>query len=203
MDPLIQLLADKGSKRNFRKGVLLIQEGESGDEIFVVLNGEVRAFSTDSKGKEITHGVYGIGEYVGEMSLDGGLRSANVETTQATSCSVVTRQTLRLFIQEYPDFAFDLIGRLIHRVRSATANSTSVALSTVYARLVKFLTDLSDSQNSPLEFSEKKISHQQIANHVGCSREMVSRLMKDLEQGGYLVIEAKKIRLLKALPKNW
>jgi CRP/FNR family transcriptional regulator, cyclic AMP receptor protein len=203
MSSLIELLAGKGVKRSFRKGVTLIQEGESGDEIFIILSGSVRAFSNDVKGKEITHGVYGAGEYVGEMSLDGGLRSANVEAIQATSCSVVTRQTLCIFIQEYPDFALELISKLIHRIRMATANSTSVALSNVYGRLVKFLNDLANSQADPHDFIEQKISHQQIANHLGCSREMVSRLMKDLEKGGYILTSSKKVRIEKPLPKNW
>jgi CRP/FNR family transcriptional regulator, cyclic AMP receptor protein len=203
MNSLIELLAAKGVRRNFRKGVALIQEGEPGDEIFIILTGAVRAFSTDAKGREITHGVYGVGDYVGEMSLDGGLRSANVEATQTTTCSVVSRQTLRIFIQEYPDFAIEMIAKLIHRLRLATANSTSVALSNVYGRLVKFLADLANSQDDPFDFFEKKISHQQIASHVGCSREMVSRLLKDLEKGGYIVTHAKRIRIEKPFPRNW
>ncbi len=197
------LLAEKGAKRSYKKGATLISEGEVGDEIFIIIRGQVRAFSADFKGKEITHGVYGVNEYVGEMSLDGGLRSANVVALKPTVCAIVTRETVRAFIQEHPDFAFELIRNLICRIRASTQSSTALALSTVYARLALFLQSRASKAAENFGAIDERLSHAQIAGHVGCSREMISLLMKDLESGGYLLIEAKQIRIIKVLPKNW
>jgi CRP/FNR family transcriptional regulator, cyclic AMP receptor protein len=202
-ESLLELLAKKGAKRSYKSGAFLISEGDLGDEIFIILSGQVRAFSKEFKGKEITHGVYGPGQYVGEMSLDGGRRSANVEASQLTTCSVITRETLRLFIKDNPDFAFELIRNLILRIRIATESSTALALSTVYARLASFLQNRASADPNNFGVIEEILSHSKIANHVGCSREMVSRLIKDLESGGYLTTEKKRYRLLKVLPKNW
>jgi CRP/FNR family transcriptional regulator, cyclic AMP receptor protein len=201
MNELVNELASKGVRRSFRKNALLVQEGEEGDEIFIILTGEVRAFSADNRGKEITHAVYGPGEYVGEMSLDGSLRSANIEATKATTCAVISRKTLRTFIQECPDFAFALIGQLIAKVRLATETATTLALSDVYNRIASFFNKLLGADSTGLV--PLQLSHQHIANHIGCSREMVSRIMKDLEEGGYVEKNSKQIRLLKPLPKKW
>ncbi len=200
MLPLIELLADKGSQRTYRKGSLLIAEGEIGDEIFIIRKGQLRAFSRNAKGKEITHDVYGPNEYVGEMSLDGQPRSASVEAIETSVCAVISRQSLKEFIQQHPDFALEVIGQLIHRVRVATANTTALALTDAYSRLSDFLNRFVNSTDESATF---KYSHQFIANQVGCSREMISRLMKDLEEGGYLITDGKAMRLLKPLPENW
>ena len=91
---LTQALAALGSVRRFRKGSLLIQEGDVGDTLFIIQSGRLRVFSADDRDREITLGVYGPGDYVGEMALDGGPRSATVEALEASVCSVVTRQVL-------------------------------------------------------------------------------------------------------------
>ena len=100
VDPLpvpdaLRGLAERGQPRRYRKGTLLIQEGDHGDTQFIVMSGRVKAFSIDDRDREIVYGVYGPGEYLGEMSLDGGPRSASVITLEPTVCVVITRQTLR------------------------------------------------------------------------------------------------------------
>ena len=109
----LQTLAVRGRTARYRKGALLIQEGEQRDEQFIVLSGRVKAFSTDDRDREIVYGVYGPGEYLGEMSLDGGPRSASVIALEATSCAVLTRQTLAEHIAAHPEFAFELIAKVI------------------------------------------------------------------------------------------
>lgn len=200
----IEALAALGVPRRYRRGALLIQEGESGDTLYIVLQGRLRAFLGDEAGKELTLGTYGPLEYVGEMSLDGGPRSANVEAVEATTCSVVSRTTLLAYIADHPEFALELMARLIRRARLATESARSVALIDVYGRLVRLLNQLAAEPNvlgeRPLR---ERLTHQEIAQHLACSREMVSRLVKDLETGGYLAVRERWIWLLKALPARW
>jgi CRP/FNR family cyclic AMP-dependent transcriptional regulator len=200
-DPL-RTLARRGDVRRYRKGTLLIQEGESGDTLFIILAGRLRAFSSASNGREITYGVYGPGEYLGEMSLDGGVRSASVITMESSECAVVTRVTLKQHIAEHPDFAFELLGKVIRRARSATLSAKQLALNDVYGRLSLLLNDLAVDQPDGSRLVPERLSHLDIANRLGCSREMVSRLMKDLERGGY-VASGKAIRIAKPLPPRW
>ena len=199
----LRTLVARGEPRRYRKGTLLIQEGELGDTIYIVLSGRVKAFSTDERDREIVYGVYGPGEYLGEMSLDGGPRSASVITLEATACSVVTRQTLREHIAANPEFAFELLGRVIHRARVATQSARSMALLDVYGRVVRLLDTLAVRQGNGTRVITERLTHADIASRVGCSREMVSRLMKDLENGGYLDVSAGRVTLSQPLPQRW
>src|SRR5438105_436721 len=172
-------LVARGEPRRYRKGTLLIQEGELADTIYIVLSGKVKAFSVDERDREIVYGVYGPGEYLGEMSLDGGPRSASVITLEATACAVVTRQTLRGHIAANPEFALELLARVIHRARVATQSARSMALLDVYSRVVQLLGELAVPQADGTRVVVEPLTHHEIASRVGCSREMVSRLMKD------------------------
>lgn len=200
----IEALAAQGVHRHFRRGALLIQEGDVGDTLYIVLKGRLRAYVADAAGKELTLGVYGPLEYVGEMSLDGGPRSANVEAVDNSTCSVVTRERLLAYIGEHPEFALELMARLIRRARLATESARNVALIDVYGRLVKLLNDLASGPDAGGERPlREKLTHQQIAQHLACSREMVSRLLKDLETGGFIAVRERWIVLLKPLPARW
>lgn len=200
----IEALAVLGVQRRYRRGTLLIQEGETGDTLYIVLQGRLRAYLADTSGKELTLGLYGPLEYVGEMSLDGGPRSANVEALESSLCSVVTRDALLAYIASHPEFALELIGRLIRRARLATESARGVALLDVYGRLVRLLNQLAcEPDPEGARVLRERITHQTIAQHLACSREMVSRLMRDLETGGYVAVRERWIWLLKPLPARW
>lgn len=203
-DTHIEALAAQGIQRRYRRGTLLIQEGDTGDTLYIVLQGRLRAFLADDSGKELTLGTYGPLEYVGEMSLDGGPRSANVEAAEASSCSVISRATLLAYIAAHPEFALVLMARLIRRARLATESARSVALIDVYGRLVRLLNQMAQAPDPQGErVLAERITHQAMAQHLACSREMVSRLLKDLESGGYIAVRERWIWLLKPLPARW
>lgn len=202
--PHIEALAAQGVSRRYRRGALIIQEGETGDSLYIVQQGKLRAFLADGHGKELTLGVYGPLAYVGEMSLDGGPRSANVEALEPSTCAVITRQVLLDYIAAHPEFALEMMARLIRRARMATESARSVALIDVYGRLVRLLNQMAlepDAQGA--RRLNERVTHQQLAQHLACSREMVSRLLKDLETGGYIDVRERWIWLLKPLPARW
>lgn len=199
----LRLLAARGEARRYRKGTLLIQEGDHGDTLFIVLAGRVKAFSVDDRDREIVYGVYGAGEYLGEMSLDGGPRSASVITLESTTCVVVTRQSLREHIAMHPEFAFELLARVIRRARLATQSARNMALLDVYGRVVRLLEDLAEPPVDGAPPVARRLTHKEIANRVGASREMVSRLLKDLREGGYIEMAPDRVVLLRPLPGRW
>lgn len=202
--PHVDALAASGVLRSFRRSVMLIQEGDRGDTLYIVRSGRLRAFAADPNGKEITLGIYGVGEYVGEMSLDGGPRSANVETLEPSTCAVVSRDTLLAYIADHPGFALEMMSRLIRRARLATESARSLALIDVYGRLTRLLDQLAapPAPDGSRTVGER-LTHQQIGSHLACSREMVSRLLKDLEKGGYVQMRERRIVLLRELPARW
>jgi CRP/FNR family cyclic AMP-dependent transcriptional regulator len=199
----VRALAERGVVRNYRKGTVLIEEGDVGDTLYVLLSGRVRVYSSNESGREVSHGVYGAGEYLGEMSLDGGPRSASVITLEPTACAVVKRETVEAYIAEQPAFSFELLVRLIRRARAATYSTKQLALNDVYGRL-KALLESHAEPGAPLPRTlNERLTHQDMSSRIGCSREMVSRLMKDLQRGEYIDHDGSVIRLLRPLPPRW
>lgn len=203
LSPSVAALAARGEVRRYRKGTLLIQEGDLGDTLYVVLGGRLRAFTDGENGRSFTHGTYGIGEFVGEMSLDGGVRSASVEALEVCTCAVITRQTLLQHIADQPDFALELIAKVIRRARAATLNAKQLALNDVYGRLKLLLEALAEPQPDGSLWIAERPTHQEMADQVGCTREMVSRVLKDLVAGGYVTLDGKGLRLRGRLPPRW
>jgi len=198
----LRAIAAGGVVRTFPRNTVLINEGDRGDTLYVILSGRVKVFSSNEAGREFVIDFQGPGEYVGEMMLDGEPRSASVTTVEQTTCAVVSRAQFREFILAHPDFAMHLIERLIHRVRVTTGNLKSLALSDVYGRLARLLNALVQDVDGRLVVPEK-LTQQDIADRVGASRDMIGKLMKDLVGGGYLVVEDRQITIVKRLPPGW
>ena len=203
MSESLHALALRGDVRRYRKGTLLIEEGDRGETLYIILAGRLRAFSAAANGRELTFGVYGPGEYLGEMSLDGGMRCASVQTLEAAICAVVTRETVRRFIAERPEFAFELLSKVIRRARAATLSAKHLALNDVYGRLKLLLESLAPPPDGGSRRIAERLTHQDLASRLGCSREMVSRIMKDLESGGYVQQETGRIVVHGILPPRW
>lgn len=196
-------LASLGDTRLYRKNTILIHEADVGDTLFIVMSGRVKVFCTDASDKEITFGVFGAGEYFGEMALDGGSRSASVMTQEPCVCALVTRTTLLAYIARRPDFALVMLSKVIQRLRMATSSARNLAFIDVYGRLTNCLMDMTKPQQDGTHRIEERITHQEIASRVGCSREMVSRILKDLENGGYVRMQERRIVLVRKLPQHW
>jgi CRP/FNR family transcriptional regulator, cyclic AMP receptor protein len=202
----LQTLADLGVQRSYRKGAVILNDGEVGDAVYILIQGRVRVFGAAPTGKEITYGNIEAGEYFGEMALDGGTRSASVEALEPCLCSVVPNAHVLAFIRDHSDFAVDLLHKAIGRARSATGAARDMALLDVYERLAQSLNRLADITPEDATFPKTivdLITHAEIASQIGASREMVSKLMKDLERGGYVAVENRQITILKKLPARW
>ena len=221
LTPVLRSLAMRGVVRSYLKKSVLINEGDTGDSIFVLLKGSVKVFSMDNSGREIIYGKIHAGDYFGEMSLDGGPRSASVMTLEPCTCAVLTRHSISEHLAAEPQFAIDLVVQVISRARAATEVARNMALLDVYGRLVGVLQeDLNDSHyqvhsgyktktGQPAEpsllapYVLEPITHQDIASRIGASREAISRILKDLERGGHLIMSTKRITLLKKLPERY
>jgi CRP/FNR family transcriptional regulator, cyclic AMP receptor protein len=203
---VLQTLADLGVQRSYRKGAVILNDAEVGDAVYILIQGRVRVYGAAPTGKEITYGTIEAGEYFGEMALDGGTRSASIEAMEPCLCSVVPNAQVLAFMRDHSDFAVDLLHKAIGRARSATGAARDMALLDVYERLAQSLnrlTGVTTEENGFPRTLENLITHAELAAQIGASREMVSKLMKDLERGGYISVENRQITLLKKLPARW
>lgn len=188
MTPSLRRLAARGIVRRYRRGTQFITEGDHGDTLFIVLEGRLKAFSEDADGREVRYAEYGPGDYVGEMSLDGGPRAASVATLAPSRLAMVTRATLHAHLAAEPEFAFELLAKVIRRARAATVGLREIALNDVYGRLKRRIDDAAMPADGARRVAEPP-SHATLAASIGCTRSMVSRVLKDLERGGWLAVE--------------
>ena len=144
----------------------------------------------------------GPGEYFGELVLDQGPRSASVMTLLPCRFLVVQKEEFRKFLLQNPAFALSLIEKLIARVRALTENVKSLALMDVYGRVARLLLELSEENNGGFVISQR-LTQQDIASRIGASREMVSRILKDLSVGGCLTQSRTGIVLHRNPPEHW
>ena len=205
-DALLRKIAEHGDVRSYPPNCILINEGEQTDTFFILLSGRVKVFGSDANGNQVVYAIHGPGEYVGEMSLDGCPRTASVITLEKTACAVVAGKQLRDFLALHPDFALNLIHKLIRRAREATESVKNLALLDVYGRICVLLMSLAGSaapDASGARHIDGKLTQQDIADRVGSSREMVSRILRDLVAGGYVAVGSGRISILKKLPAHW
>lgn len=195
-------LARNGVRRTFPKNAVVINEGDATDSLYIILSGKVKVYLADESGKEVVLNTEGPGSYFGEMVLDGGPRSASVMTLEPCTFSIAGKNEFKKFLTDNPEVAIHIIENLIARTRALTDNVKSLALLDVYGRVARTLLDLAGEHDGKLVVAEK-MTQQDLANRVGASREMISRILKDLCSGGYIEFEGKKITIKKKLPSRW
>ena len=128
-DQLLQAMAARGGVKTFPAQAVLVNEEDDSDSIFIVLQGKVKIFGAGANGREVVYTTLGAGEYFGEMTLDGGPRSASVMTLEPTTCVVVPGASVRDFLGTHPDFALHLIRKLIALAATTPPQSTSSSSS--------------------------------------------------------------------------
>ncbi|MGZ8291002.1 MAG: Crp/Fnr family transcriptional regulator [Telluria sp.] len=200
--PSMQALAAAGVTCRFPKRTRFIAEGDAGTSIYVILSGRVKVFTCDVDGKEFLFGTYGSGTILGEMALDGQSRSASVEALTDVQCAIVPIDELRRKIAHEPDFTMELIRTLIQRSRNTTTFSRRLALDSAYQRLAALLNGMAVERDGARVIPEP-LSQQAIGDRIGASRDMVSKLFKELVKGEYLTQQDRRITLLRALPAKW
>jgi CRP/FNR family cyclic AMP-dependent transcriptional regulator len=195
-------IAAGAAVRSYSKRAILVSEGDETDSLYVVLAGRLRVFVSDANGREVQLNEIGPGEYFGEVSLDGGPRSASVMALEDCRCAVVKRAELTSFVERHPEFALHLVRKLAHRVRELTENVRSLALMDVYGRVARLLLELAEDKDGRLVIGEV-LTHKDIAARVGASREMISRIFSDLSEGGYLRKEDGLLVIMRKPPPRW
>ena len=198
----VRAVARRAVTRAFPKNTVVVTEGDRTDTLHIIVSGRVKIYVSDEKGKEIVLNYAGPGEYFGELVLGEGPRVASVMTLEPARFLIVPKEDLKEFVANSPEFSLHLIRKLIRRVRLLTNDVKSLALMDVYGRVARMLLDLAVERDGSLVIEDRP-TQQEMANRVGASREMVSKILGDLAGGGYIAVERDRIRIARALPRAW
>jgi CRP-like cAMP-binding protein len=185
--PQAESLAESVSKRRYKRGEILVTQGNKSNALYIVLAGRARVVMTDSKGREVILATMRAGDYVGEMSLiDGEPHSATVVADQQVDALILGRDDFLRCLTENSAMSFVVMQELVQRLRKSSQKISSLALVGVYGRVAMVLLDSAAADERGALVIREKVSKQDIAKMVGASREMVSRVMKDFEEQGFI-----------------
>ena len=174
-------------KSRFKRGEPIVEQGKKSDALSIILTGRARVVTTDARGREVILATMHPGDYVGEMSLiDNEPHSATVRAEIQTDALVLGRLEFARCLPENSSMAYAIMKGLVQRLRHADRKIESLALMDVYGRVARALLEFAVVDAKGESIIRDKVSRQDLAKMVGASREMVSRVMKDLEERGFI-----------------
>jgi CRP/FNR family cyclic AMP-dependent transcriptional regulator len=198
----LAILEQSANKKLFPRNTILVSEGDTTDSLYVICSGKVKVIINDDEGREVILSVLGAGDYFGEMALlDNEPRSACVMTKEPTEIMMISKQSFMEIFSSHP-VAYNLLTGLTRRLREANKKIESLALLDVYGRIARLFAQLAMDHEDGSQKLEK-LTHQEIANMIGSSREMVSIILKELVNGNFISIDKQNITINKKLPYSW
>lgn len=201
-DSEVEILVKQAVVRTFRKNTIIIYAGDETDSLYIVASGRVRVFRDNEQGRQITLNHHGPGAFFGELAaLSDAPRAACVETTEPTTTVVIKKSAFMELLERQPQVAIKLAQVFAGWVQLMATSMTDLALLDVYGRLSRVLDRLAVEENGERVISG--VTHQELANQVGASREMVSRIIGDLKSGKYIRTDGRKLVILQSLPSGW
>ena len=198
----LQALMGMIVRRTAPRGTAIMHEGDPVDSLYIVMSGRLKVMMGEADGKETILSIIGPGEFFGEMGLiDDNPRSASVVAIEPCELVAVTKRAFRKCLVENADLAMAVMRVLVRRLREADRKIGSLAMLDVYGRVARLLLDISENVNGRRVVT-KRLTKQDIAKMVGASREMVSKVMRDLQTSGYIEVQGSSIVLRDTNPQS-
>jgi CRP/FNR family cyclic AMP-dependent transcriptional regulator len=201
-EALLDALELQTKRKRYQKRTVIIEKGDESSALYVLESGRAKVYVADDTGREMLIRELNPGDHFGELAMLGELpRTASVMTLTSCEVRILTGTVFKGFLIEHPQMALALIRQMAREVARLTDTASDMALLSVYERIVKTLNE--QAQDEDGRRMTGPLTQQQIADRVGCSREMVSRILGDLKTGGYISVEGKRLVLERKLPERW
>ena len=182
-----EVISGAVTKQRYKRGEVLVEQGQKSNALAILLTGRARVVSADSRGREVILATLGPGDYIGEMSIiDNEPHSATVRAEVQTDVLLLGRADFARCLAENASMSLVVMRGLVKRLRHADRKIESLALLDVYGRVAHALLEFAVQDAHGQWIIREKISRQDLAKMVGASREMVSRVMKDLEERAFI-----------------
>jgi len=195
----LQLLTRVVGRKTCPRNTTIIAAGDPTDALYIVISGRLKVMMSDDEGREVILAILSQGEFFGEMGLiDEAPRSATVIAIEPCELLMISKIDFKKCLQENFDISMGVMRGLVKRLREADKKIGSLALMDVYGRVARLLMEMSETIDGQRVVT-KKLPKQDIAKMIGASREMVSRVMKDLQTSGYIEVKAGAIYLRESL----
>lgn len=192
-DQQIATLASCVQHRSYPRGVSILRAGEETDALYIILSGRVKVLIPDEEGREVILTLLGAQDFVGEMGLLDDLpSSATVETIESCEMLRIPRAAFLSCLESNGEVAMQVLRNMVKRLRDADRKIESLALIDVYGRVARLIIDMAENIDGTWVV-QRAPAKQEIARMIGASREMVSRVVKDLQEKNLIVTDKRKI----------
>jgi CRP/FNR family cyclic AMP-dependent transcriptional regulator len=197
-DTQLVLLTQVLLRKPYPKNSTVVAAGDPADALYIVISGRLKVIMRDKEGKEVILAILNQGDFFGEMGLiDQAPRSATVVAIDSCELLTMTRADFTKCLQKNFDLTMNVILGLVKRLRDADRKIGSLALMDVCGRVARLLMEMAETVDGQKVVT--KLPKQQIAKMVGATREMVTRVMKEMERGGHIEVRAHQILLRDSL----
>lgn len=205
-DAQLNTIAQMLIEKSFRKGdIILMEDDESNQSLFIIAKGEVKVVLTAEDGREAILASLKEGDFFGEMALlDGEPRSATVRAVEESRLLTIRREDFMAAMKKQPDLALTLLTEMSRRLRKSNRQISSLALMRVYGRVAATLLQLMEERGIRSKTKDGKSmivvkdrpTQQFIADMSGTTRETVSRVLNYFQKKGYIVLDGKDLLIL-------
>jgi CRP/FNR family cyclic AMP-dependent transcriptional regulator len=195
-DQQIAVLVSCVQHRSYPRGAAILRAGEETEALYIILSGRVKVLIPDEEGREVILTMMGAQDYVGEMGLLDNLpSSATVETLEPCEMLRIPRTAFLSCLENHAEVAMMVMRNLVSRLRNADRKIESLALIDVYGRVARLIIDMAEEIDG-LWVVPRAPAKQEIARMIGASREMVSRVIKDLQERNVIRTDKRRIVVL-------
>ncbi len=193
-------------RRVFSTKAAIIRQGDPAGELFFIIRGSVTVLLEDDKGHEIVLAYLNPGEFFGEIGLfnEDASRTALVRARGECEIAQIGYKKLKALTEIYPDLIIAMTSQLARRLRNTNRKLGDLAFMDVYGRVARTLLDLCEQPDAMTHPNgmQVRVTRQELSRLVGCSREMVGKVLKDMEDQNHISATGKNIVVLGVRPKR-
>lgn len=188
-------------QKTMHRTQVLFQQGDQGDELLIVTEGAVKVELVNPDGKELTLAILRPYQFLGELALlDDFPRSANAIALEDGLLLALNKRDFLRVVQQFPRMMLPITRQLTRRVRVLTEDIASMAFMDTFTRTARKLVNLAQDLGQPGSGFEivipQPLTHQELANLVGATRETITKILTDMKNRGLIAIHNQKITIL-------
>jgi CRP/FNR family cyclic AMP-dependent transcriptional regulator len=187
--------------RRYPKGAILVTEGDRLDVFSIVLSGRVKFFWQDETGRQVDIAIVGPGEDFAAQTMGGEPMLTSVIALEDLRLASIPLAEFERLLLRHPQLAIAYIKRVVALFRNSMSGRKSFAMEDVYGRVTQLLLGCAVEADGKLV--TERLTHAEIGQRVGATREMVGRVLRDLARGGYIEADGGRFTVLRRPPRRW
>jgi CRP/FNR family transcriptional regulator, cyclic AMP receptor protein len=187
--------------RSYQKDAIVATEGDRLDTFNVILSGSIQFFWRDETGHQVKLGIDGPGGHFSDVTLTGEPILMSIIAREDLRVASIPMTEVKALVLRHPQVGVALLGDVVARLRRIVERTKGFTMEDVYGRVVRLL--LANAIDKDGERVIEDLSHAEIGQRVGATREMVGRILRDLARGGYIKTARGRITMLRKPPRRW